>query len=281
MDHDRPVIGRPPRQHRVVVADETAGEAAVEPQGQDLDHRVGRLPRPDIAKARDQRGADDVVVAEHRRPRRQFADDAAELTAVQHLAVRQVDVGDAELSQVEDLADPVHQGAGGQRDHPRRRRPGFGAPHGEPVDPPRQGCPGIVAADPVEQEADGAGRLLHQQQVGLLLGDQGRHVVDGGAGAAQQVPAHDLERRVGAGRLPKRQIGSRGQAGPGRGACSDVHRAGLASHHAALPPPPRCNARAAPSFDGLCANRPDVVGPIRRVPQASDERRLRPTLPAA
>ena len=63
MDDDRPVIGAPPRQHRVRVADEPAGEAAVEPQRQDLDHRVGRLPRSDIAEPRDQRRADDVVVA--------------------------------------------------------------------------------------------------------------------------------------------------------------------------------------------------------------------------
>ena len=34
-----------------------------------------------------------------------------------------------------------------------------------------------MAADPVAQEADRPGRLLHQQQVRLLLGDQGGHVV--------------------------------------------------------------------------------------------------------
>jgi len=109
MNDDRPMIGAPPRQHRVRVADEAAGETAIEPQGQNLDHRVGRLPRSDIAETRDHRGADDVVVTEHGGARGQLADDAAQLPTVQHLAVRQMHIGHAELPEIEDLADPVHE----------------------------------------------------------------------------------------------------------------------------------------------------------------------------
>ena len=111
MDDDRPVIGRSAGQHVVRVADEAAGETPVEPQRQNVHHRVGRPAGTDVAEARDQRRTDDVVVAEHGGARRQLRDDAAELAAVQHLPVRQMDVGDTELAEVEDLADPVHQGA--------------------------------------------------------------------------------------------------------------------------------------------------------------------------
>lgn len=247
------------------VADEAAGEAAVEPQGQHLDHCVRRLTRSDVTKTRDHRGADDVVIAENRGPGRQLADDAAQLAAVEHLPMRQVDVGHAELAEVQDLADPVHQRPRGQRDDPGRRRPGPGAPHGQPVDPARQGCPGVVAADPVQQEADGPGRLLHQQQVGLLLGDEGGHVVNRRAGAPQQVPAHDLEglmRPIGrVNRQGVRRCG--GEAGR---ACSRIHRAGLVPHRAALPSPPRSNAPGAGTFDRI---RTDAAeGPDRRATEA-------------
>jgi len=50
-----------------------------------------------------------------------------------------------------------------------------------------------MSADPVQEEADGPGRLLHQQQIGFLPGDEVGDVVHRRAGAPQQVPAHDLE----------------------------------------------------------------------------------------
>jgi len=232
----------------VLVADQPAGEAAIEPERQHVHHRVRRLTGSDVAEARDQGRADDIIIAQDRRTGRQLADDAAKLSAVQHLPVRQVHVGDAELAEVENLADPMHQGAGGQRDHARRCRPRLRAPHGQPVDPARQWRPGVVAADPVQQEADRPGRLLHQQQVGLFLRDQGSHVVDGRAGAPQEVPAHDLERSV----RPVR-LGGRWQGDGADRACSWGHRTGLVPHCAASPLPPRSNAPGAGTFDGIRA----------------------------
>lgn len=87
---------------------------------------MGRVAGPDIVEARQQGRPDDVVVAEYGRPHRQVLGDAAQLAPVEHLAVRQVDVGDPEGAEIEDLADPVDQGARGQGDHPRRGRPGVG-----------------------------------------------------------------------------------------------------------------------------------------------------------
>ncbi|OAH30870.1 hypothetical protein AX289_15875 [Methylorubrum populi] len=188
------VIGQPAGQDHALVADEAAHEAAVEPQRQHVDHGVGRTARADIAKARQQGRADDVVVAEHRGADRQMALDAPELAPVQHLPVREVDVGDAEFAPVEHLADPVDQHARGQGDDLRRLGPGNRAPHRQSVDAPRQLRPGIDAADPVLQGGDLLRCLLHQQQVGTLLLDQRDEAIHRRAGAAQQIPAHDLLR---------------------------------------------------------------------------------------
>ena len=62
-DDDRVVVGALARQHPRVGAHKTPREAAVEAQRHQVPHAVGREPRPDIAEARQEVGADDIKVA--------------------------------------------------------------------------------------------------------------------------------------------------------------------------------------------------------------------------
>ena len=60
-------------------------ETAIQPQRQKIAEGVGRLPRTDIAKSRQQRRPDKIAVAQHRCPFRQILGDAAQLPPVQKL----------------------------------------------------------------------------------------------------------------------------------------------------------------------------------------------------
>ncbi|KQQ12826.1 hypothetical protein ASF56_06660 [Methylobacterium sp. Leaf122] len=155
---------------------------------------MGRPPGADIAEARQQGRADDVVVAQHRRARRQVALDPPQLSPVQHLPVREMHVGDAELAGVEHLADPVDQHTRRQGDDFGRVGPRRRAPHRRTVDAAGQLRPGIDPADALGQRRDLLRRLLHQQEVRPLLLDQRHEAIHGRAGAAKQVPTHDFFR---------------------------------------------------------------------------------------
>ncbi|KQO44776.1 hypothetical protein ASF08_07020 [Methylobacterium sp. Leaf85] len=186
------MVGGAARQHRAAEAGEPAHEAAVDAQGHEIDHGMGRDAWPGIAEPRQQGGAHEVVVADHRGARRQALLDPPQLPPVEYLPMGEMDVGDTELAEIEDLADPVDDGARRQGDDHGRGGPGMRAPHGEPMDAAGQRRPGIDAAEPFLDHRDVLGRLLHQQQVGPLALHQGDDGIDLGSGAPQQVPAHDL-----------------------------------------------------------------------------------------
>jgi hypothetical protein len=201
MHHDRAVIGKAARQNRAPVADEASHEAAVEPQRRDPSHGVRRPARADVAEARKQGRPDDVVVAEHGGAVRQVLFEPAQLAPVQHLAVREMHVGDAERAEIEHLADPVDDDARGQRHDFGRRLPWLSAPDGRPMDAPRQRRAREVSADAVRDRGDAFRRLLHEHEIGLLALDESDDALHRRAGPAQQVPAHDLAQAGGRLRL--------------------------------------------------------------------------------
>ena len=102
---------------------------------------------PTSRKPGSRTGSDEIEVADHGGAWRQRAGDPPQLTAVQHLAVRQVGVGDGELAEVDDLAHPVEQRAGGNWDGANRPRRRFRAPHRQAVNAADQGRGGVEAAN--------------------------------------------------------------------------------------------------------------------------------------
>ena len=136
------------------------------------------------------------VADDRRRLAAQRGGDARELAAVQELAVREMDVGEGDVAHLHELRPPPRQASGqargGQRQRARRGE-AVRAPYRQAVHAPEPRQPMEVAADQRRQRLDMLRRLLHQHQVGLLLSDQGGHVLDGRAGEAQQVPADDFQ----------------------------------------------------------------------------------------
>ncbi|KQQ47924.1 hypothetical protein ASF58_00730 [Methylobacterium sp. Leaf125] len=180
------------RQHAAPVAGQSAHEAAVEPQGHHPRHGVGRQARTDVAEPGQERRPHQVVVPNDGSPVRQALLDAAQLPPVEHLAVREMDIGDAEFAEIDHLAHPVEHRAGGKLDGLRGRGEGRRAPDREAVNASGHLCPGVVAADLGLQGLDILGRLLHQHEVGLFALDQRRDAGDIRPDPSQEIPADDL-----------------------------------------------------------------------------------------
>jgi hypothetical protein len=119
LNRDRAVVGRLARERPGSHAGEATHQAPVYPQRHHVAGDVRGLTRADVAEAGQQGRADQVVVAQHGGAERENLGDAPELAAIQHLAVREVDVGNRELAEVEDLADAVEHRPGRQRQYDR------------------------------------------------------------------------------------------------------------------------------------------------------------------
>ena len=167
---------------------------------------MGVLPGADVAEAAEEGWADEVVVAENGGAGRQFGGDAAELAAVEDLAVREVDVGDGEGSEVHHLADAAEHGAGLQVDDAGGGE-AMWAPIGEAVDAAGLEHALVAAAEEAGKLVHAGGRLLHEEQGRVFVADEVDDVVDGGADEAQQVPTDDLDQALmaGSGRWARRQ----------------------------------------------------------------------------
>jgi hypothetical protein len=75
-------------------------ETPIEPDRDQPPRGMGPAAWPDIPKSRQQRWPDEIAIAEDRRGGRQHPRDLSQLPAIEHLAMRQVDVGDAEPSEL-------------------------------------------------------------------------------------------------------------------------------------------------------------------------------------
>ena len=130
-------------------------ETAIEPQGQQARRTMRGLALTSIPKSGQKRRADHIAVAQDRRPRRQDGGDPAQLQTVQHLPMRQMDIGDAEAVKFQKLADapddePPLQGQILRRPMKRMRTPGS-----QPVMAPRQGAARIMSAEFLRHAVDG------------------------------------------------------------------------------------------------------------------------------
>jgi len=149
-------------------AADSAHQAAVDSQRYHLARSVGMLARANIAEPGQKCRSNQVAIAEHCGAVRKHFCDVPELAAVQHLAMRQMHVGNRNIAKVQNLAGVVEHRARRQRQHHRRGSKCHCAPDCEPVDaagqrtahvvtpPPwRQVCP-FRASSPASAEVPGA-----------------------------------------------------------------------------------------------------------------------------
>ncbi len=173
------------------LAGQAAGVAAIQTERDHVRAEMGGFAGAEIGEAGQQSGADEVVVTKDGGAGREVLGDVAQLAAVQQLAVGEVDVGDGEGAEIDDLADPVHDGAGGEFQDQRFGELG-GAPHGEAMDAAGERDAGVAAAQVIGQRVDIASGFLHQEQVRVFVFGEADHVTHPGAGETQQVPADNL-----------------------------------------------------------------------------------------
>ncbi len=114
------------------------------------------------------------------------------MPTVQHLTVRKMNVGDAELLEFDDLADTVHDQATTQQACFWRHGKGDRAPSGQAMMSPRQRRAGIEAANLRRQPIDCRCRFLHQKEIWPFIENQPSNIIDARAGAVQQVPTDNL-----------------------------------------------------------------------------------------
>ena len=105
------VVGGAAMQSVDGAADEASDEAAVEAERENVGGVMGVFAGPHVAETWQQRGADQIVIAEDGGAVGQGGGDAAELAAVEDLAVGEVDIGNGEGAEVDDLADAAEHGA--------------------------------------------------------------------------------------------------------------------------------------------------------------------------
>jgi len=82
------MIGRSPLQCSCIGAVKPPDKTSVQSKSQDVPCNVGRLTRPYVFEARQERRADGVVVADHRGGAFDRADNAQQLPAVEQLPMR-------------------------------------------------------------------------------------------------------------------------------------------------------------------------------------------------
>jgi len=170
---------------------QAAGEAAVQAQRQDFGAAMRRLARADIGKTLQQAGAHQVEVAQDGGMGGQVLGDMAQLAAVQQLAMAEMDVGDGDAVETDNLADALHHGAAGQCQHARRRE--FArAPHRQAMAAAGQGRAEIMAAEIVRQRVHFPCRFLKQEQIGVPMAGEAEHVTQRGALLMQKIPADNL-----------------------------------------------------------------------------------------
>ncbi len=179
-------------------ASKTAHETAIETERQNAFREMGRLARPDVAEPRELGRAHGIEIADHRGMPVDRARDLFELATQHELAMREVDVDDLDPLEAQNLSHPgiaraFRPGMRQRQDLGLRQR--RRAPRRKAVNPPRQRPPGIIAADLRRQRVDLRRRLLHQQKIRAVRGDEGRDVVDRGADPSQQIPAQNAEGR--------------------------------------------------------------------------------------
>ncbi len=167
-------------------------ETAIQPQGQQARRTMRGLALTDIPKSGQKRRADHIAVAQDRRPRRQDGGDPAQLQTVQHLPMRQMDIGDGEAVKFQKLADAPDDDAPLQGQILRRPMKRMRTPGGKPVIAPRQGAARIMSAELLRHAVDLSRHLLHQQQVRPMLTNQLLNMLDLRAPRMPQIPADDF-----------------------------------------------------------------------------------------
>ncbi len=189
-DLDRVMVGGEAGKDGAAAGGEVTGEAAVEAQSEAVGGVMGRQTGAGIGEAGEQRGADHVAVADDGGAGGQVSCDLTELDAVQKLAVGEMDIGDGEGFEVENLTDAADDDAALEGQVFGLER-GAG-PSGEAVMAAGENGAGVVAADAGGQGVDGGGGFLHEQEVGRVGLYESRHVVEGRAGGVEEVPGDEV-----------------------------------------------------------------------------------------
>ncbi len=186
------VIRGTPIQHRGAQALDVARQAAVEagaefvsPDAWSRVMKAGQANRPD-----------GIVVADDGGRAFQPFGGGAHLPAVQQLAMREMDIGEADAFDGEELGEARRNAARQARTRQFdeiRRGDVVGRPGAEAVDPFRQRQEMKMAADHLGQFREVRLRFLHQQQIRPLGLDQGREMGQHGAAAMPEIPADDFQ----------------------------------------------------------------------------------------
>src|SRR5579859_3161539 len=103
LQHHGMVVGRPLVQHFGGRTDKAAGDTAVQPERDDIAGTVRALARPDVAETLEPYRTHGIEIPDDRGRPIHLLHDVAELEAVEELAMAEMDIGDGDALEGNDL----------------------------------------------------------------------------------------------------------------------------------------------------------------------------------